>query len=562
MTVKTYGRLLYHDGAWHLMLAPHVAIRVKRMFPRVNQARTGVMSLADTPEVARDIEWLMSRWPLSTDDLSAARLAQRADEHRATEEAVTAILNGNQLTLTGFREPARPGRPYQVQAADLAWRTHRLLLADDIGLGKTQSALMLFRDPTTTPALIVAPTHLPKQWQRELNAVTPWLRSHIATKATPYDVDTDVLIMSYSKLAGWGNHLAGAVRSVIFDEVQELRHPHTAKWIAAGMIADKADWKIGLSATPVYNYGGEIHSILSILAPGELGTREEFLREWGGGERGNNITVKDPRALGNYLRDTGLLLRRTRKDVHREMPDPIQIVQDIPADPDALDAVADDVTAMAKLILSTDAANKDRFTAAGDLDWRLRQATGIAKAPYVAAFVKMLLESEEAVVLFGWHRAVYSLWMQELRRFNPVLYTGSESPTQKQANVDAFIEGRSRVMIVSLRSGAGLDGLQKRASVAVFGELDWSPEMHRQCIGRIARDGQDATVAAYFLVTDSGSDPVVADVLELKRQQAEPIRDPQAALFAPTVDTSDRMKRLAQAVLARKNRTDKPMETM
>jgi hypothetical protein len=43
----------------------------------------------------------------------------------------------------------------------------------------------------------------------------------------------------------------------------------------------------------------------------------------------------------------------------------------------------------------------------GDFDWKMRQATGIAKAPYVAEFVKLLLESEQKVVLFGWHRDVY-----------------------------------------------------------------------------------------------------------------------------------------------------------
>jgi superfamily II DNA/RNA helicase len=206
---------------------------------------------------------------------------------------------------------------------------------------------------------------------------------------------------------------------------------------------------------------------------------------------------------------------------------------------------------MARLILDRTSDSKQRFTLSGEMDWKLRQATGIAKAPYVAAFVKMLLESEEAIVLFGWHRAVYDLWMQELAEFNPVLYTGSESPKQKEESVQAFVGGKSRVMIVSLRSGAGLDGLQKRSSVAVFGELDWSPEMHNQCIGRLARDGQEATVAAYFLVADSGSDPVVSDVLELKRQQAEPIRDPDAKLLAGTVDTTDRMQRLAESVLAR-----------
>jgi SNF2 family DNA or RNA helicase len=542
--------LKYHEGRWHMLVKPHIAIRVKRIFPRSDQARTGVISIDATPEVARDLEWLLERHPLKVDDLSMARLTAQADEHRSVEEAVVSILAGGRLTGDDWMEPARPGREYQTQAADLTWRTHRLLLADDIGLGKTQSATMLFRDPNTLPALIVVPTALPKQWMRELNAVMPHLRGHVLNSTSPYDIDADVLITSYSKLAAWGYTLAGHVKSVIFDEVQELRHPDTAKWKAAGMIADKADWRMGLSATPVYNYGGEAHSIYEIIAPGELGTRSEFIREWGAKQNGKDI-VKAPAALGQYLRDQGLLLRRTRTDVHRELPEPIKIVQEIDADERALDAVADDVAAMARLILDRNSDSKDRFKMSGEMDWKLRQATGIAKAPYVAAFAKMILESEEAIVLFGWHRAVYDLWLKDLAEFNPVLYTGTESPKQKDDSVQAFLDGKSRVMIVSLRSGAGLDGLQKRASVCVFGELDWSPEMHNQCIGRLGRDGQEATVAAYFLVADSGSDPVISDVLELKRQQAEPIRDPDAKLLAGAVDTTDRMKRLAESVLAR-----------
>lgn len=543
----------YVDGQWGLVLAPHIAIRVKRMFPRVQQTRTGMIVIKDTPEVARDLQWLLDRHPLEVDDVSMGRLTQRADEHRDTELAIETIMSGAGLgLLSGYREPARPGREYQTQAADLVWRTGRLLLGDDVGLGKTQTALMLLRDPATLPALVVTLTHLPMQWLRELEVVMPWLKGHIATKRAPYEVDADVLIMNYAKLTGWSDYLAGEIRSVVFDEVQELRRADSMKYTAAGHIADKADWKVGLSATPVFNYGGEIHSIMNVLAPGQLGTRDEFIREWGAGERNNNVTVANPRALGQYLRDEGLMLRRTRKDVHRELPDPIIVTHDVPSETAALDQVADDVQAMATLILSTDASNTERWRASGELDWKLRQATGIAKAPYVAEFVRLLLDSEDAVLLGGWHRAVYSIWLDLLKDFNPVMYTGTESPQDKQRAADAFIHGESRLMLMSLRAGAGLDGLQQRCSVAVMGELDWSPEVHKQFIGRLARDGQDATVAAYYLVSDAGSDPVISDVLELKRQQAEPIRDPNAPLFQQTVDTSDRIKRLAQAALDRR----------
>jgi hypothetical protein len=80
----------------------------------------------------------------------------------------------------------------------------------------------------------------------------------------------------------------------------------------------------------------------------------------------------------------------------------------------------------------------------------------------------------------------------------------------------------------------------------VFGELDWSPRQHDQCIGRLHRDGQDDPVVAYFLTCDHGSDPVVMEALGIKRGQAEPLRDPDAQLFEQAApDAKDRVRRLA-----------------
>jgi superfamily II DNA or RNA helicase len=562
---RTYGELGREQGNWTVLAEPHVVIKLKRAFPRIAQHRTGLLTIKDTPETARDLEWFVSRYPLRMDEITGARLAGQANRHRVTEEAITQILAG-QRTMPGLREPARPPRAYQAQAADLVMTTGRLLLADDVGLGKSMASLLVLRDPAALPALVVTLTHLPEQWLRELELTLPWLHGHVVTKATPYEPaaqrgsggrSPDVLIMGYSKLAGWSNHLAGQMRTVIFDEIQELRRGEdSAKGRGAYLVADKATYRIGLSATPVYNYGGEIHNIMLALDPGALGNRDEFLREWGGAHYGlgRHPSVANPAALGTYLRDQGLMLRRTRKDVHMELPEPIQVEQPVDTDHATIEQVAADIEAQARLLLGETATSTERFQAAGDIDWRLRHATGVAKAPYVAEFVRLLLESEQRVVMFGWHRDVYEVWLDKLSAYHPVLYTGTESPAQKARNAEMFMGGQSRVLIMSLRSGAGLDGLQKWASAAVFGELDWSPEVHRQCLGRLDRDGQDSTVVAYYMISDDGSDPVIAEVLGVKKQQAEPIRDPQAPLFTSLAPTTDRARRLAAGVLARVQR--------
>jgi hypothetical protein len=1021
VSVRTYGELRFGTlpdlgDAWGVKAEPHVLIKFKRLFPRARQNRAGDILLKATPEVSRDLEWFITRYSLRMSETTAAHLAAEAGRHRSTEVAVGEILAG-QRTLSGeLREPARPPRGYQLQAADVVLATGRLLLADDVGLGKTFSSLLVLRDPAALPALVVTLTHLPWQWLDELGKSLPWLHGHVVTKGQPYNPagrrgsggrSPDVLIMGYSKLAGWADHLAGQVSTVIFDEIQELRRGEdSAKGRAAYRVADKAAYRMGLSvgpdstvelaggpfgtgwvgriedatalvaksassrgvgsheifdvegldirsrgwtgsgfawkpvksfiqhpcttgvrairsgsgdllltgehavycvgesdltlsradavsagdrlasddggdwsgqvpevpvdmidvasalanpqvvvgltgvtrddlgvtawewqnfrkegihgtrlpaaiysrhadilppptgvylsggrggrlirprlllsdwayvlgfylgdgwvcggrvcfavesaraddfeqkvrslpgvqvdpkvrsmpgdsvevrfghpivaellrrqlggakchekaipgewiiswpeaarrqllsglldsdghigkragrryytttsrqlaesllsllrslgitgslslrrpqaggivdgrritgrrvgyvvnwsahaeagsndqwrgartryewtrgrlhelpvrdasdvecvpevvydlemvghpsfvangvlvhnsATPVFNYGGEIHNIMGALAPDALGSRDEFLREWGSGEYGmaRHAAVENPAALGTYLRDQGLLLRRTRKDVHREIPEPVEVEQPVDTDHATIEQVAADVAHTARILLGeTEATGTERFQAAGEVDWRMRQATGVAKAAYVAEFARLLLESEQRIVLFGWHRDVYDIWLDLLAAYHPVLYTGTESPQQKARSAVAFKGGQSRVLIMSLRSGAGLDGLQDWCSVAVFGELDWSPEIHRQCTGRLARDGQESTVIAYYMVSDDGTDPLMAEVLGIKKQQAEPIRDPGLPLFTALTPPTDRARALAAAVLSR-----------
>jgi SNF2 family DNA or RNA helicase len=565
--VRTHGTLTFDPtdrGSWAIQATPDVAMRLKRIFPRAAKRRGGSLVLSHGPEVARDLEWVMDRWPLKVDDFTRRLLAGSATKHRETEERVTEILNGNRTHLH-LPEPSRPGREYQLQAADLALTTGRLLLGDDLGLGKTMSCLLTLRDAERLPALIVCPTHLPAQWAYELGLTLPWLTPHIIRSMRVYNPadrrelrghDPDVLIVGYSKLRGWGDHLAGKVRTVIFDEMQELRHPDTEKYTAAATIADAADLVMGATATPVYNYGGEIYNLFNVLEKDALGTRGEFGREWCGGDTGPKALVRDPRALGHHLREAGLMLRRTRKDVGRELPAVQRIPHNVDVDQAVYDQLMEGAADLANVILNS-GDRKAAFTASGDLDMQMRKAAGVAKAPYVAEFVRLLLESERKVVLWGWHRAVYEIWNERLAEFNPAMYTGTESPAQKREAVDRFLHqdddgpgpGESRVFIMSLRSGAGLNGLQTVCSTGVFGELDWSPGMHDQCVGRLSRDGQIAGTVAYFLTSDHGADPVIAEVLNLKRMQAEPIRNPDMELFEPQTADPDRVRRLAAGVL-------------
>lgn len=570
---RTYGTLTYTEGptsqapatapssgpvarCWAITTdQPHVAARIKRIFPRHQGDRGGRIRITATGEVARDLEMLLGRWPLQMTTAHRRRLKAAAREHRQAEHDVTAILAGHRLSR-GVREPGRPARDYQQESADLVHATGRLLCTDDLGLGKTNTALMVLAAPDALPVLVVTLTHLQSQWLDELALTWPDMVGHILASRTPYDPatagrDPDVLVVNYAKLASWSDTLAGRIRTVVFDEAQELRHPDSLKWTAAAQIAGHARYRVGLTNTPIYNYGGEIHSVLDVIAPGELGTREEFGAEYGLDMGKNRIKVNKPDRLRSYLVDQGLMHGHTRAQVGRELPAVQLIEQRIEADLDALDRIHGDAIEMARFIVARSGAASERWRLRGEFDKRLRQATGIAKAPYVAAFTNLLLQTENRVILWGWHRAVYSIWSELLAEHNPVLYTGSESPADKADSVRAFAAGDSRVLMMSLRAGAGIDGLQRYCNVGVVGELDWSPQVHRQCIGRLLRDDLIATPLIYFLLADHGSDPAMAETLNVKKLQNDLIVGTPDAAITPVADATDRIHRLATTVLHR-----------
>jgi SNF2 family DNA or RNA helicase len=151
----------------------------------------------------------------------------------------------------------------------------------------------------------------------------------------------------------------------------------------------------------------------------------------------------------------------------------------------------------------------------------MRQATGCAKAPWVAAFIEMIAEQEIPVVVFAWSRAVYDILNSHLAKFNPVMYTGTESKIQKNASLEKFVKGESMVFLMSMASGEGLDGLQKRCCTTVHAEFPWTPAVVEQNIGRLHRDGQTEPVTSYFCVSDFGLDPAMVEALDLKKAQLD-----------------------------------------
>lgn len=539
MTKQTFGRVVADGKWWHIHCEPQVRARLKRVFPRAPQHAASIIQLAATAENSRELQWFMGRYPMEISAEDLKWLDALTDEHMAMEKELLDLKAGY-TQLPDFAL-AKPAREYQRYAGVQAGIRGGLLLADDVGTGKTVSGITLMAVAGNLPAVVVYPAHLPNHWPEKLAEFVPNLRVHHIKTTKTYQLIKqpkqrkadlwaelpDVICISYHKLRGWAEVLGEFVQYAVFEECQQLRNPDSEIYKACRYLADKARLRLGLTATPIYNRGSEFFHVIDPLIPGCLGTYDEFLREWCIAAPGEKPMLRDAEVFGAYLRREGIMLRRTRADVGRELPALTKIVHEVDADAQVLDRIKGDAVSLAQTILKANEQYRgEKMQAAGKLEGLVRQATGIAKAPYVAEFVRLLLESGEQVVLWGWHREVYNIWMEKLADFNPVMYTGTESANQKQQSKDAFISGASRLMIMSLRSGSGLDGLQHVCSTGVYGEIDWSPGVHEQCSGRIHRDEQGRPVMIYFLISDEGSDPIVSDVLGIKREQIEGVRNP------------------------------------
>ncbi len=518
-----FGTLSYNKRrkSWTVRGEPCVTELCKRLFPGSDGGRRGEARFTAHRRVVGELNWLMLRYPLKIAESDAARWQEALSQARAY-----ALARERALSLPQSMEPPEGAfigtlRPFQKAGLAFLCGCERALLADEMGLGKTVEALACLATLSLFPALVVAPPHLVRNWQAEIERFLriegkpP--RVHVIKGLKPAPLpEADVYILHYLLLRGWKEVLpALPFRCVIFDEAQELRHSGTEKYSAASLLSESCERVMGLSGTPIYNQGGEIWNVVNILDFHFLGDWESFSREWCYGY-GNAVVLK-PELLGEHLRREGLMLRRTKREVLPELPEKRRLVSEIDADDAVYKKLMRPVLEDLHLWREGDLTPSQRALLEDKISQQERQATGLAKAPFVCQFVRALLEAGERVLLFAHHHAVMDIYQSELAAFHPVFITGRESGAQKERAVERFMDGGTNVCCISLRAASGLN--LQRASCVVFGELDWSPAVHSQAEDRAHRIGQQDSLLCYYLVSPRGSDADIQEALGLKVSQ-------------------------------------------
>ena len=222
-----------------------------------------------------------------------------------TEVELDPVLKGLMDALTRGERletlPPPPGfvgqlRPYQLRGYSWLAFLRRwgfgACLADDMGLGKTiQAIALLLRDrqehPQGGPSLVICPTSLVGNWQREVARFGPDLRvmvHHGAGRAEGADFvaqsrQHDLVISTYGLVRRDIDDLTQVHWSnIILDEAQNIKNPLTKQARAARELV--GDYRVALTGTPVENHLTELWSILSFLNPGYLGSNDHFRRSF------------------------------------------------------------------------------------------------------------------------------------------------------------------------------------------------------------------------------------------------------------------------------------------
>lgn len=551
-TGHLYGTLSYNrrSKCWTIKGEPCVTEMAARLFPG-SERRRGEARFTANRRIIGDVNWLMMRYPLE--------IAPRDRElwKNALAQAREYVL----LRMNAEKLPRRSTPPegtfegelreFQKEGLSFLLANPRTLLADEMGLGKTVQALACLAAAKEFPALIVVPPHLLRNWQTE---ITRFLRLEgkparvcVLTGLKPYQPpEADVYIIHYLLLRGWKQALPQmGFKAVVFDEIQELRHGGTEKYSAASLLAAECERVIGLSGTPIYNKGSEIWNVVNILDYHCLGDWESFTRAWCDGY-GNHL-VCNPALLGEHLRREGLILRRTKEEVLAELPPKRRLVQEIDSDDKVYRELMRPVMDQLGSLLALHPDARERALLEEQVGRGERQATGVAKAPFVAAFVRALEDSGEKVLLFAHHHAVMDIYRRELAAYRPVFITGRESTTQKEEAVARFMEGKTNLCVISLRAASGLN--LQRASCVVFGELDWSPAVHSQAEDRAHRMGQKDSILCYYLVAPQGSDRDMQDALGLKVSQFVALMGDQTPELSSIQDAQKAAKAHIEAML-------------
>ncbi|WP_053642730.1 MULTISPECIES: DEAD/DEAH box helicase [unclassified Streptomyces] len=460
---------------------------------------------------------------------------------------VTALRRGEHVSPVAV--PARLGavlRGYQERA--LAWLAHTggagfgAVLADDMGLGKTLTAIayVLHRHETghTGPVLVVCPSSLVTNWQREIERFAPHLdvvRYHGAGRSLDPVGGRTVVLTTYGVLRRDAELAATPWDLVVADEAQHTKNHASATAGALRSLTSTA--RLALTGTPVENNLSELWSLIDWANPGLFGTLKAFRSRYA------TAAEREPdgpaaQALARLV--APFVLRRTKSDpgIAPELPAKVETRRIVELTPEqvalyeavvreTMDQIAGSSAAtrsglVLKLItalkqITNHPAHYLRETHPGPAHAR-RFGRRSAKLEALAELTGTIARRGEAALVFTSYVAMGRLLEEHLAHLGhrPLFLHGGLDAGRRQELVDAFQGGGAPLLVLSLRAGG--TGLNlTRASHVVHFDRSWNAAVEDQASDRAHRIGQRRTVTVHRLVTRGTIEDRIDQLLTHKR---------------------------------------------
>jgi superfamily II DNA or RNA helicase len=415
------------------------------------------------------------------------------------------------------------------------------ILADEMGLGKTLQVVTYLlkrkQEEGAAPSLVIAPTSVTHTWESEIKRFAPELSilrlQSGAERAQRFEEieNYDVIITSYALARLDAAQLERfTFRTLILDEAQNAKNPSSQ--IAKVVRNLNADHRLALTGTPVENSLRDLWAIFAFVEPGLLGSEASFRRRFE-----NPIGEGDEKAA-HALRSRlePFVLRRTKEDVARELPERTEAVIECELSPlqrrlyrGIAEAARRDVLAKLDEEGAIEGASVHVLAALT----RLRQVCahpGLIVPAYIDeteasgkfdAFIETVEE-----VLSGGHRVlVFSAFSSMLKIMRASMdrknigygyLDGATKDRDRQAEVERFMQAEGPpVFLCSLKAG-GVGLTLTAADYVILYDPWWNPAVERQAIDRTHRIGQTRPVTAYRMVTVGSVEEKIRALAERK----------------------------------------------
>jgi SNF2 family DNA or RNA helicase len=486
------------------------------------------------------------------------------------QELINALTTGNQ-SIEPLPTPQHfqgELRPYQVRGASwLAFLEHWGLgacLADDMGLGKTiQLIAMLLhlqeQDSLESPTLLVCPTSVLGNWEREVKRFAPTLKLLVhhgdkrsQGKAFAKSVaDKQIVLTSYSLVHRDLKDLqAVSWQGIVLDEAQNIKNADSKQSQSVRQL--EASFRIALTGTPVENRLAELWSILDFLNPGYLGPKNFFQRRFAVPiERyGDTASLKTLRSLVQPF-----ILRRLKSDrsIIQDLPDKQEmtvfcglsaqqaelyqgLVERSLVEIESADGIQRKGMILALLVRlkqlcnhpilfkgSEQAEVQDGKKAA----LQIQDALLSGKLQRLEAMLEEVLAEGDRSLIFTqfaeWGKLLQAYLQQRFGREVLFLYGGS-SKKQREDMVDRFQNDPQapRIFILSLKAG-GVGLNLTRANHVFHFDRWWNPAVENQATDRVFRIGQTRNVQVHKFVCTGTLEERIHELIESKKALSEQV---------------------------------------